>query len=317
MQIGIPIFDGRVAPRCTIADTIMLIRANQEKILSISYINREESNWAAMLKKLIDKRIDTIVCGGINKEDKKMAESKGVNIIDNVACNEDELIEAIKNNKLRPGYGFIPISDDIILNEPIIGSNEINDDFNCLRCHSMECEEGCPCPLLTSIDLPAETDGQLQMLNTANDIILEDERKLCRLSELIYYALEMKYGKIGIAYCTDLKEPTEILVSVLRRFFEVNPVCCKVSWNGSNSESERSERKLSCNPMGQAKILNKLGVDLNIMVGLCIGADSIFTELSDAPVTTLFVKDKSLANNPIGALYSEYYLNEFEKNVLE
>jgi len=27
-------------------------------------------------------------------------------------------------------------------------------------------------------------------------------------------------------------------------------------------------------------------------------------------VTTLFVKDKSLVNNPIGAIYSDYYLNE-------
>jgi uncharacterized metal-binding protein len=27
-------------------------------------------------------------------------------------------------------------------------------------------------------------------------------------------------------------------------------------------------------------------------------------------VTTLFVKDRSLANNPIAALYSEYYLRE-------
>jgi uncharacterized metal-binding protein len=56
--------------------------------------------------------------------------------------------------------------------------------------------------------------------------------------------------------------------------------------------------------------------DFNIIVGLCLGADSIFTKESKAPVTTLFVKDKSLANNPIGALYSDYYLREVSKSTI-
>jgi len=56
--------------------------------------------------------------------------------------------------------------------------------------------------------------------------------------------------------------------------------------------------------------LNRVGVDLNVMVGMSMGADCIFSRFSDAPVTALFVKDRSLANNPIGAIYSEYYLRE-------
>ena len=68
--------------------------------------------------------------------------------------------------------------------------------------------------------------------------------------------------------------------------------------------------KVACNPIGQADILNKAEVDFNVLIGLCIGTDCIFTQLSNAPVSTLFVKDKSLANNPIGAVYSDYYLKE-------
>jgi uncharacterized metal-binding protein len=44
-----------------------------------------------------------------------------------------------------------------------------------------------------------------------------------------------------------------------------------------------------------------------------MGADCVFSMLSDAPVSTLFVKDKSLANNPIGALYSDFYLKEVSR----
>jgi hypothetical protein len=67
---------------------------------------------------------------------------------------------------------------------------------------------------------------------------------------------------------------------------------------------------IACHPVAQARTLNEAGTDLNVIVGLCMGSDCVFTRESEAPVTTLFVKDKSLANNPIGAVYSEYYLRE-------
>ena len=67
---------------------------------------------------------------------------------------------------------------------------------------------------------------------------------------------------------------------------------------------------IACNPLGQARVLNRMGCDLNVLVGLCVGTDSVFARASEAPVTTLIVKDRSLAHNPIGALYSEYYLSE-------
>jgi uncharacterized metal-binding protein len=56
--------------------------------------------------------------------------------------------------------------------------------------------------------------------------------------------------------------------------------------------------------------LNRHGTEINAIVGLCIGCDLVFVRHSRAPVTTLFVKDRSLANNPVGALYSNYYLTE-------
>lgn len=154
------------------------------------------------------------------------------------------------------------------------------------------------------------------MMEAALDISFENERILCRLSELIYFCLEMQYQKIGLAYCIDLEEPTAILVRVLRRFFKVYPVCCKVGGNVISdamtppSLRQHSSLRVACNPSGQAGILNQIGTDMNVLVGLCMGSDCIINKMSEAPVTTLFVKDKSLANNPIGAVYSDYYLKE-------
>jgi uncharacterized metal-binding protein len=162
----------------------------------------------------------------------------------------------------------------------------------------------------------------LRIIEATHDIACEKERTLCRLSELIYFCLEMHYKRIGIAYCIDLQEPAGILSHVLRRFFEVYPVCCKIGGNDlndpfnsqiSDASSEIYKKHIACNPLGQAEALNNLKTDLNVMVGICMGADCLFIKASEAPVTTLFVKDKSLANNPIGALYSDYYLDEARK----
>ena len=55
--------------------------------------------------------------------------------------------------------------------------------------------------------------------------------------------------------------------------------------------------------MLQARYLNSLGTDLNIMMGLCVGHDSLFIRNSEAPVTVMVVKDRVLGHNPAAALY--------------
>ncbi len=322
MIFGIPLFGRRVAPRCSIADSILLLRVTRNKIATKKHINLGETSWLDLLKMLLDNKVDTLVCGGINTENKELAASQGISVIDNVAGTEEEIIEAIEQKKLRPGFGLSDISfdynesyeeDDYNYNEKIVPP-----DFDCLACIEKDCLAGKRCMFIENIKLPAESKEKKEMLDSAMDISLEEERKLCRLSELVYFALEMKYKKIGVAYCTDLVEPTEILVNVLRRFFKVYPVCCKIGGkNVSGNEVPIESSKIACNPQGQAEVLNNIGTDLNVIVGLCIGADCILAQASAAPVTTLFVKDKSLANNPIGAVYSDYYLREVSTTTLE
>lgn len=41
--------------------------------------------------------------------------------------------------------------------------------------------------------------------------------------------------------------------------------------------------------------------DLNVVFGLYVGHDTLFYQHSDAPRTTMVVKDRALANNPVSA----------------
>ena len=63
----------------------------------------------------------------------------------------------------------------------------------------------------------------------------------------------------------------------------------------------------ACNPVAQARFLNQMKTDLNLIVGLCVGHDMLFTKYSDAPVTTLVVKDRVMGHNPVGVLYGQHF----------
>jgi uncharacterized metal-binding protein len=313
MIYGIPLFRNRVAPRCTIADSILILKVSMNRVVSKTILKIGVDSWNDLLKIFSDNKVDTLVCGGINYESKILSEEQGISVIDNVACSGDEVIEAVCVEILKPGYGFSKNSESGLNYSNKNSSDRITDfphKVDCINCSDYKCLAGEPCEWSLKINQEVENKEMEDILTSALDISFENERILCRLSELIYFAIEMNYKKIGIAYCTDLSEPAGIVAQVLRRFFQVYPVCCKIGGKPLSDTMMTGNTKIECNPAGQANLLNQSGVDFNIIIGLCIGTDCIFSMLSDAPVSTLFVKDKSLANNPIGAVYSDYYLKE-------
>jgi uncharacterized metal-binding protein len=64
-----------------------------------------------------------------------------------------------------------------------------------------------------------------------------------------------------------------------------------------------------CSPIVQAALLNEEKTDFNILVGLCVGHDSLFFKYSHALVTVLVAKDRVTGHNPAAALYTSdtYY----------
>jgi len=150
-----------------------------------------------------------------------------------------------------------------------------------------------------------------RILATASRIEAEYYMKITRIQEVIKFCQEMGYKKLGIGFCVGLSKEVKEIAAILGKHFRVHSVCCKVcgvdkkEYGIPNIKPERYEA--ACNPVGQVKYLNKLGTQLNIIVGLCIGHDMLFTKFSEAPVTTLVVKDRVLAHNPLGAIYSNYW----------
>lgn len=136
-------------------------------------------------------------------------------------------------------------------------------------------------------------------------IIFENyQSKISRIHEIINFSKAANYKIIGIAYCNSVKKYAFKLKEILENHFEVLEVSCKVG-KLPLSELIENGRGIACNPVLQAKALNEEQTDLNITMGLCVGHDIIFAKYSNAPITTLIVKDQKHRHCSIKELTTE------------
>lgn len=138
-----------------------------------------------------------------------------------------------------------------------------------------------------------------------------------RIEELIEFSHRMGYRRLGLAFCGGLALEASILSEILGKHgFEVISVSCKVGGIPKERIGVKDEEKIQigkfesmCNPIAQAEILNRAKTDFNIMLGLCIGHDSLFLKFIDGLTTVFAVKDRVTGHNPIATLYTSrsYY----------
>ena len=134
-----------------------------------------------------------------------------------------------------------------------------------------------------------------------------------RVRELIYFAREMGAKRIGIASCISFAAEARLLAEILEsEGFEAIDAVCRI---GSLTRAETGLGEVdpdhasstACNPFMQADVLNQAQTDFNIIVGLCLGHDMLFTKRSEAWVTTLVIKDQSeKANKPAMKAFEGY-----------
>ena len=148
----------------------------------------------------------------------------------------------------------------------------------------------------------------------AAEVEYEGYLKLTRVEEIIQFAGKIGAKKIGIATCVGLIRESRTLAKILRSHgLEVIGVACKTgavdkSRIGIPEECQEIGCHM-CNPILQAKVLNHEKTDLNVVVGLCVGHDSLFYKYSEALTTTAVTKDRVTGHNPAAILYTaeSYY----------
>lgn len=191
---------------------------------------------------------------------------------------------------------------------------------SCVDCYSPECTgeaqerpEFCPylyCGegLLECAEAALRSDNEC---NRLNDAVCCDDIPMTRVEEIMEFAGRLGMKKLGVATCAGLLSESAVLAKILRaNGFDVFGVCCKMGSlskldTGFSAEqlAKFKNGPIMCNPIGQAMALNKEGTELNILMGLCVGHDSLFYKFCKGFCTVLVTKDRVLAHNPAGALY--------------
>ncbi len=137
-----------------------------------------------------------------------------------------------------------------------------------------------------------------------------------RIKEITEFAKKIGAKRIGVAFCSGLSDEAARATEIFKKHgLEVcSTVCCcgavdKTELGVPSDYKIRDPGKFeaSCNPLLQAELLNRSQTAFNVLIGLCVGHDMLFTKHSSAPVTTLIVKDRFTGHNPVISLYTKYH----------
>lgn len=141
--------------------------------------------------------------------------------------------------------------------------------------------------------------------------------KETRVEEVMAFARRMGSEHLGIACCVGTQREALLAQQIFEAHgFRVSSVACKVGSIPKEEIGLTDDEKVRpggfealCNPIAQARLLAEAGTQLNVIVGLCVGHDSLFIRYSACPVTVLMVKDRVTGHNPAAALYTSgsYY----------
>jgi len=142
--------------------------------------------------------------------------------------------------------------------------------------------------------------------------------RIPRIEETIQFAHKNAFKRLGLAFCVGLAGEARMVSGILEgKGFEVISVCCKAGAIPKERIGIRPEEKIlgpdryesMCNPITQAEILNSEDVDFAILIGLCVGHDTLFIKYCKVPMTVLAVKDRVTGHNPLAAVYlsQSYY----------
>ena len=133
-----------------------------------------------------------------------------------------------------------------------------------------------------------------------------------RMLEIIEFARKMNYKRLGLVFCAGLAPEAGVVGQILEEYgFDVVSVLCKAGAVPKEEIGLKDEEKVHrgqhesmCNPVFQAMIVNEAKTDFNILLGLCVGHDSMYFKYAEAPTTVLAVKDRVTGHNPLACIYT-------------
>lgn len=198
-------------------------------------------------------------------------------------------------------------------------------EYTCAYCQKHSCHkrdlENAPknCPTKNKADILEKIKEKYNepenhaIAKVSAEVVMDNYGGKPRVKEIVDFCKKLGYKKLGLAFCVGLAKEAQVFAQILSKHgFDVESVICKLGSVDRELIDIKDCDVPMCNPIAQAEFLNEKETEFNIVLGLCVGHDTLFFKYSKAPVTVLAVKDRALAHNPLGAIYQadSYYKNK-------
>lgn len=180
--------------------------------------------------------------------------------------------------------------------------------MDCTKCSFKGCRKSEPCVDRSTDYLDKYALPEYQIYTKTASMLIDNGRAgtLTRLEEIVEYCQLHRYNKIGVAYCYSMEKEALLLSNFLEQN-NLKPTMISCTVDGikeSQIDPKKTNNTVSCNPLGQANILNSSGVEFTILMGLCLGHDILLQKNLNMDFTTFVVKDRVLRHNPLLGLPS-------------
>ena len=175
--------------------------------------------------------------------------------------------------------------------------------MDCTKCTLKGCRKSNPCFDRSDEYMNNYSLQDTQLYTIAASGLIDKGRAgiLTRLEEIVEYSKMCGYSSIGVAYCYGMEKEAILLRENLEQEgFKLTMVSRTVDGiKESHIDTNKTQNTVSCNPLGQANVLNSSGVQFVILMGLCLGHDILVQRNLKIDFTTFVIKDRVTRHNPL------------------
>jgi uncharacterized metal-binding protein/rhodanese-related sulfurtransferase len=195
--------------------------------------------------------------------------------------------------------------------------------MDCTKCATKGCRASLPCDDRSGEYLENYLSKDVLKCTRAASELIDNGRagSLSRIQEIVEYSKLRGYSRVGVAYCYGMEKEAVLLRKYLKHE-GLHPVMVSCTVDGikeSQIDPDKTDESVSCNPLGQANVLNSSGVKFTVLMGLCLGHDILLQKNLKMDFTTLIVKDRVNNHNPLQGIpgakgVEDYFIENMPHN---
>ncbi len=103
MKIAIPVFHTKISPRFDQTRGFVLMEVERNNIVERENLHTGGWTLSAIIRQLMDRHVDTVICGGIDRLSMQHLSTRGIRVFSWVTGEVEDAVSCLLNDKMEPG----------------------------------------------------------------------------------------------------------------------------------------------------------------------------------------------------------------------